>query len=230
VHQCDGPLFVRCYGLPFIITAAFTAEGRHFFLLIFTTHEEKRLGFCYNNKPNLQTLRNLQTLQNLQTLSNQSVFSLGLNQRVVCQLGFQRALCGLDFWISGRTQPQILCLLNRSLGRRVTSLDTCQWFRHSHNGVQLIAAHTTHATPITECSMSAGVTLGLLSLSEVMSKCVLFSMSQAWQLGRAVMRAQRTHINVLSAVAEQQNGIVLIAGKVCTCCQSWATWEVKYSF
>ena len=67
-------------------------------------------------------------------------------------------------------------------------------------------------------SMSSAITLGVMSLSEVMSKCVLFSMSQAWQLGRAVMRAQHTHINVLSAVAEQQNGIVLITGKVCSNC------------
>ena len=47
--------------------------------------------------------------------------------------------------------------------------------------------------------------------------CISFAMSQAWQLGRAVLRAQHTHTNVLDAITEQQKGIILLTGKVSRC-------------
>lgn len=62
--------------------------------------------------------------------------------------------------------------------------------------------------------MSAAVATGVMDYPTMLSKAVLFTMSQAWQLGRAVMRARLTHSPVLTAVAKQQNGLVLITGKV----------------
>ena len=62
--------------------------------------------------------------------------------------------------------------------------------------------------------MSSAVALGILTLEEVLSHCVLYSMSQAWQLGRAVKRAKIMHYSVINAVAEQQKGTLLITGKV----------------
>ena len=62
--------------------------------------------------------------------------------------------------------------------------------------------------------MSAAVALGVMSLNEMLEKCVLFTMSQAWQLGRAVMRARVLHTDVILAVVEQQKGMVLMTGKV----------------
>ena len=56
--------------------------------------------------------------------------------------------------------------------------------------------------------------MGVLTLQDVLNKAVLLSMSMAWQLGRAVRRAQLTHSSVLQAIAAQQNGVVLIVGKV----------------
>ena len=56
-----------------------------------------------------------------------------------------------------------------------------------------------------------------MTMSEMMNKCILFAMSQAWQLGRAVLRAQRTQTNVLDAITEQRKGIILITGKVSLC-------------
>ncbi len=57
--------------------------------------------------------------------------------------------------------------------------------------------------------------MGVMSYDEMMSKCVLLTMSQAWQLGRAVLRARATHTNVVQAVVEMQHGLILIVGKVC---------------
>ena len=54
-------------------------------------------------------------------------------------------------------------------------------------------------------------------MSEVKEKCIFFTMSQAWQLGRAVLRAQHTHTNVLDAIKDQQKGTILITGKVSPC-------------
>ena len=66
-------------------------------------------------------------------------------------------------------------------------------------------------------SKVAGTTLGVMTMSEMKEKCIFFSMSQAWQLGRAVLRAQHKHTNILDAITEQQNGIILITGKVSLC-------------
>ena len=66
-------------------------------------------------------------------------------------------------------------------------------------------------------SKIAGTTFGVMTMSEMKEKCVFFSMRRAWQLGRAVLRAQRTRTNVLDAIKEQQNGIILITGKVSLC-------------
>ena len=66
-------------------------------------------------------------------------------------------------------------------------------------------------------SKVAGTTLGVMTMSEMKEKCIFFSMCRAWQLGRAVLRAQHTHTNVLDAIKEQQKGIILITGKVSLC-------------
>ena len=58
--------------------------------------------------------------------------------------------------------------------------------------------------------MSAGV----LTLQEILNKTVLLSLSMAWQLGRAVKRAQINSSNILEAIVAQQNGTILIMGKV----------------
>ena len=62
--------------------------------------------------------------------------------------------------------------------------------------------------------MSSGISLGVLTLQDVLNKAIPLTMSMAWQLGRAVRRAQLSHSSVLEAVATQQNGIILINGKV----------------
>ena len=66
-------------------------------------------------------------------------------------------------------------------------------------------------------SKVAGTALAVMTMSEMKEKCIFFSMCHAWQLGRAVLRAQHTHTNVLDAIKEQQNGIILITGKVSPC-------------
>ena len=63
--------------------------------------------------------------------------------------------------------------------------------------------------------MSCGISLGVLTLEEVLNKAIPLTMSMAWQLGRAVRRAQRCHTSVLEAISAQQNGTVLVVGKVC---------------
>ena len=62
--------------------------------------------------------------------------------------------------------------------------------------------------------MSAGVAMGVMDYPNMMSKAVLYTMSRAWQLGRVVYRARHTHSPVLAAITEQQNGLVIISGKV----------------
>ena len=62
--------------------------------------------------------------------------------------------------------------------------------------------------------MSSGVALCLMTFKEMMEKSVMFTMSLAWQLGRAVMRARVQHTNVIEAVTDQQNDLVLMTGKV----------------
>lgn len=62
--------------------------------------------------------------------------------------------------------------------------------------------------------MSAAIVTGVMPFSSALSQMVLYSMSQAWQLGRAVQRAINTHSSVINAVVEQQRGLVLIIGKV----------------
>lgn len=63
--------------------------------------------------------------------------------------------------------------------------------------------------------MTCGISIGALSLDEVLRTCVVYSLSQAWQLGRAIARARVMHTNVVDAVVKQQNGLLLITGKVC---------------
>lgn len=62
--------------------------------------------------------------------------------------------------------------------------------------------------------MSAAIATGVMPFGSVLSHMVLFTMSQAWQLGRAVHRAVSTHSSVVNAIAQQQHGLVLIMGKV----------------
>ena len=85
---------------------------------------------------------------------------------------------------------------------------------YTHTHIPHHPHHPHHPHPP---SMMTGVTLGAMTMSEVMNKCIFFTMSQAWQLGRAVLRAQHTHTNVLDAIKEQQKGIILITGKVSLC-------------
>ena len=62
--------------------------------------------------------------------------------------------------------------------------------------------------------MSCAVSIGVLTLQDVLNTTILFSLSVAWQLGRVVECARRTHSNVLQAIARQQSGTVLLVGKV----------------
>jgi DUF917 family protein len=62
--------------------------------------------------------------------------------------------------------------------------------------------------------MSCGISLCVLTLEEVLNKAIPLTMSMAWQLGRAVRRAQKCHTSVLEAISAQQNGTVLLVGKV----------------
>ena len=63
-------------------------------------------------------------------------------------------------------------------------------------------------------SLSAAIATGVMTYSEMLVKSVMFTMSQAWQLGRAVFRARKLHTNAVRAVVEQQHGMVLLTGKV----------------
>ena len=62
--------------------------------------------------------------------------------------------------------------------------------------------------------MSCAVSIGVLTLQDILNTTILFSLSVAWQLGRVVECARRTHSNVLQAIARQQSGTVLLVGKV----------------
>lgn len=64
------------------------------------------------------------------------------------------------------------------------------------------------------CRMVCGISAGVLTLQEILNKTVLLSLSMAWQLGRAVRRAQINGSNILEAIVAQQNGTILIVGKV----------------
>ena len=66
--------------------------------------------------------------------------------------------------------------------------------------------------PFTRCS--SGIVLGCLGVDEVLSKCVLLSMSGAWTLGRAVVRANMSKRPPYSAITESRNGRLLTTGKV----------------
>ena len=69
---------------------------------------------------------------------------------------------------------------------------------------------------VSTSSMSVGVSIGVLTLQDV-NKAVMFSISLAWQLGRTVEWARKIHSNVLQAIASQQNGKILLVGKVSSC-------------
>ena len=64
--------------------------------------------------------------------------------------------------------------------------------------------------------MVCGISAGVFTLQDVLNKTVLLSMSMAWQLGRAMRRAKLNHSSVLEGIAAQQNGTILIVGKVRT--------------
>ena len=63
-------------------------------------------------------------------------------------------------------------------------------------------------------SLSAALAIGVMTYKEMLEKAVMFTMSQAWQLGRAVFRARKLKTNVISAVVRQQHGMLLLTGKV----------------
>ena len=62
--------------------------------------------------------------------------------------------------------------------------------------------------------MTCGVCIPPLTLDEVFKVCILHSYSRAWQLGRCVMRERLAHGDLVGAIAKQQNGILLLTGKV----------------
>ena len=62
--------------------------------------------------------------------------------------------------------------------------------------------------------MTCGICLPPVTLDEMFKDCIIHSYSRAWQLGRCVMRARISHSNVVQAIAKQQNGILLLTGKV----------------
>lgn len=62
--------------------------------------------------------------------------------------------------------------------------------------------------------MTCGICLPPVTLDEMFKDCIIHSYSRAWQLGRCVMRARKSHSNVVQAIAKQQNGILLLTGKV----------------
>ncbi len=65
--------------------------------------------------------------------------------------------------------------------------------------------------------MSCGICLTPMSLEDVLSNCVLLSYSQAWQLGRVILRTRAIGgTSIVDAVAEQQKGTILLIGKVRT--------------
>lgn len=62
--------------------------------------------------------------------------------------------------------------------------------------------------------MECGIATCPITLNQVLSSCVLFSYSQAWQLGRAITGASISKISVVQAIIKQQHGLLLISGKV----------------
>lgn len=62
--------------------------------------------------------------------------------------------------------------------------------------------------------MSCGICIRPMSLRQVLDTCVLQSYSRAWRIGRAIVRARRTHDNIIQSVAQQQDGSLLLSGKV----------------
>ena len=78
----------------------------------------------------------------------------------------------------------------------------------------LYVPYLMHTHTHTRIRLSAAISLGTFTLPEVLERCVLFSMSQAWQLGRAVLGARVTHSSVLDTIVSQQHGTLVLAGKV----------------
>ena len=68
--------------------------------------------------------------------------------------------------------------------------------------------------PLLCLSMWAALAMGVMEYGTVLKKMLLFTMSRAWQLGRAVQRAKVTHSNVIQSILEEREGMVLIIGKV----------------
>ena len=62
--------------------------------------------------------------------------------------------------------------------------------------------------------MASGVAFAVMTYKEMLEKSILFTMSQAWQLGRAIVRARAQHTSVIEMVIAQQKGTVLMTGKV----------------
>ena len=81
-------------------------------------------------------------------------------------------------------------------------------------GIMLTSPSTHLIITNTHIRMFAGISLGTFTLPDVLERCVLFSMSQAWQLGRAVLGARVTHSSILDTIVSQQHGTLIIAGKV----------------
>ena len=123
------------------------------------------------------------------------------------------SVSGLDFLICVETQY----LHEFSPVKEPTMLYSYMWLC---NDVEMLSPTFPCPPPPLHSylpSKIAGTTFGVMTMSEMNEKCIFFTMSQAWQLGRAVLRAQHTHTNVLDAITEQQKGIILITGKVSLC-------------
>ena len=62
--------------------------------------------------------------------------------------------------------------------------------------------------------MSCAVCFLLMTLYEVLNTCILHYLSRVWQLGRAIYRAKQSQCNVIEAIITQQQGLLLLTGKV----------------
>ena len=56
--------------------------------------------------------------------------------------------------------------------------------------------------------------MGAINFETVFLKMVVFASSRAWRLGRAVDRAMKMQSSFLEAILEQQQGVILLTGKV----------------
>ena len=60
-----------------------------------------------------------------------------------------------------------------------------------------------------------GISLGVMSLEDIINMCVPHGISHAWEIGRTVIRATRKNLDPVKAVLKEERGsLVIISGKV----------------